>query len=96
MPPLPFDRTGELVEQGGDVVVSELPCAVWRLPGPRQTQSGETYDWTGEAAEAFAAELAEPNRTIVVDGAKLKIVSVATHAFFPHVELRLREMLAGG
>lgn len=93
---LPFDKLGQVVKQGGEVVANDVPLSIWQLTAARQTSAGESYDYTGEADAAFAGELvSRVNRSIVVDGKRLKIISAIAMEYLPHVALELREIKGG-
>lgn len=89
---LPFLTTAELQKTGGSPVagVDAVPVSIWALSSARPTSRGEVYDWEGEAAIAFAEELAKPDRQLQVDGERYVIVSAVAHRLgIPHVALRL-------
>lgn len=94
---LPFDSEGTVTEQGGAVVRAGVAVSVWRLPAARVTSAGKTYDYTGEAEGSAADVLVDhPNRHLVLGDRDFVIVGANEHLYLPHVELRLRLMLAGG
>lgn len=92
MPTLPYIVGARLVEQGGALVASEVPCAIW--PGvPRVTPAGEAYDAEGQAPLDLADQLEGRNRSLITDTmGEYKIVGTQRHEFLPHVVLRLRRM----
>lgn len=92
-PVLPFDREGEIKLQGGETVATEVPLAFWPLGDPRETSRGEAYDFTGEAHPSAAEQLVgKSNREIIVDGRRFKVIGAEAFGYFPHVDLKLREM----
>src|SRR3954451_21349051 len=97
MPPLPFDKVADVINQSNQVQRAGIACAIWRLGSPRTTATGETFDWTGKA-ELSARDVLErkANRTLVVHGRPLKGSSAIGHDTLPHVALELREVGPGG
>lgn len=97
MPPLPFDTTAEIRDQSNAVKAADIPCAVWRLGSPRTAANGEVFDWYGQVSPTAAAELVlKVNRTMIVGGRRLKVISAIEHRYLPHVAVELREIRAGG
>lgn len=89
---LPFTQTADVQAQGGSSVGS-LAVSIWALDEPRDTGTGETYDWTGEADVAGAPLLInQGNRQLEIDGTTYKLISAREHHFLPHLQLRLREV----
>lgn len=91
MPVLPFLTTAELIEQGGEVVdgADEVPCSIWPATSARNSATGRQHSHGGEAALEYAAELSVPNRSLVIDGDRYKIVAATPMTFVPHVVLEL-------
>lgn len=94
---LPFDKVGDVQRQGGALVRSGVPIAIWPAGEGAVTPVGEAYDFLAQAAVEAANDLVrQPNRQVVVDGITLKVIWAQRHDHLPHVELRLRELRPGG
>ena len=94
-PPLPFDRTGNVLELGGDVLHEDLPLAYWPAE-PRESSVGEVYDHEGECDLAGAdALLDENNRQIEVGNKLFTVIRAEPAEFVPHIMLRLRQIRGG-
>lgn len=90
---LPFDLVGQI--KHGSTDLAQIELSIWPA-GEQTTNTGEAYDFTGEAQEEAAEHLVgKPNRMIVVDGVRYTVVSAFLHGYVPHVELRLRQVEAG-
>jgi hypothetical protein len=94
---LPYITLGELQQQDGTVIATDIPITVWPTTGS-VTRYGEAYDHQAEASLDFVNELVHgpANRRLVVDGVRYTIMQALPHTFLPHVELRLRRVKAGG
>lgn len=92
---LPFDRTGDVLELGGEVLLADLALAYWPAE-PRETAVGEVYDHEGECDLAGADSLLdENNRQIEVDGKLFTVIRAEPAEFVPHIMLRLRQIRGG-
>lgn len=71
MTTLPFKEHASVTAASSDVL-GTIALSTWRQPEPRQTPTGETWDWSGEAEIAAAALLVDVDgnrRLYVVDAA---------------------------
>lgn len=97
---LPFDQTVEVWENPVDPDAEPLATvkgAIWPTLGSSETDRGERYDADGQL-EPGAAEflVGEPNRAVISEGTKYKVVAAVKHTFVPHVEVQLFELRPGG
>lgn len=93
---LPFDSPATIHDQGG-AQVGTVDVSIRKLPSPRETRTGETYTWVGEADAAAAGELeGRVNRHLIVDGRRLNVISAVAFEALPHVQLLLYEVRQGG
>lgn len=92
-----FITEGAITDLGGGAVpgFAEVECSVWPT-GNRTTQTGEAYDYIGEADIDARDELAKPNRRLMVDGNSYVIVAVTAMEILPHCSLRLRRVGSAG
>jgi hypothetical protein len=105
---LPYDRLGVVTGSADEQIGEPIKLAVWQRTEPRETATGATWDWTGEAEIESAALLVDQGavrRLYVVDaaeeldakaspppGRRFTVISAVRHDFLPHVQLRLQEV----
>jgi hypothetical protein len=91
MPTLPFLDTGELLEGGGTAVpdCGAIPCSVWPATSSRNEEAGRHHDHMGEADLDYVDALQVPNRILVVNGKRYRIVGAEPMDLLPHVVLEL-------
>ncbi len=106
---LPYRQHAAVFDASGNEL-GQVKLSVWKRADPRETPTGESWEWSGEA-EIEAAELLvdQSNRRLyVVDnaseldpeaetppGRRLVVLAAVRHDFLPHVELRLSEGRGG-
>lgn len=106
---LPYRQCAAVFDVSGNEL-GTIKLSVWQSADPRETPTGEVWNWTGEA-EIEAAELLvdQSNRRLyVVDdaseldpkaetppGKRLVVLAAVRHDYLPHLELRLSEGRGG-
>lgn len=101
---LPYRQWAVVMHNGA--ALGTVRLSVWQRPEPRETPTGEVWDWSGEAdIEAAGLLVDQPNRVLYVtdtepempgegetpNGRRLVVLAAVRHSFLPHIELRLQE-----
>ncbi|WP_297776460.1 hypothetical protein [Mycobacterium sp.] len=94
--PLPFRQTGQLIDQAGNVIESDVACSIWPAQSSASSGTGVNFTHIGESRLAYFSMLREPNVSLLVDGERYRIVEAVAHALLPHVALRLRRTTPTG
>lgn len=94
---LPFDKTAELRENGGNPVAGgdAIPVGLWPAREQQASPVGEYLDYEGVTPKQYVALMEEPDRSLVIDGIKYKILSAVAPLGAPWGSLRLRKMGSG-
>jgi hypothetical protein len=93
--PLPFARTGALMQRPDTVIAERVPCTVW----PTRTQftrSGLVYDHQAEVPVSYYEQAREPNVLLEIDGTSYVVVEAQCNIFLPHTALLVREARSAG
>lgn len=105
---LPFRQWAVVTHNGA--ALGKVRLSTWQRTEPRETPTGEVWEWSAEA-EIEAADLLvdKTNRIIYVtdaepelpdegetpQGRRFVVIAAVRHDFLPHVELRLQEQRGG-
>lgn len=77
--------------EGQNTVLADVPVSIWAT-GQSSTNVGEAVDFDGIAPQRFKDELQAPNRQLLIDGDRYRIIQAHGGLMSPYVELRLRRM----
>lgn len=105
---LPFREWAVVMH--GSSALGKVRLSVWQRSEPRETPTGEVWDWSGEAEiEAAGMLVGGTNRRLYVtdsepelpgegetpEGRRLVVISAVRQEFLPHIDLRLAEHRGG-